>query len=76
MPCHEDVLRAAQAVLARTGRTTFRIPEILDEMAGTEYAESTIRTHVSSRCCINALGGNHEVRYQYFRRVGREYELA
>lgn len=75
MPCHDETLAAARVVLVRTGRRSFRVPEILSEMAQSGYAESTIRTHITSRCCINAPK-NHAVRYPYFRRVGHEYELV
>ena len=75
MACHDETLAAAQAVLARTGRTRFRIPEVLREMANSGYAESTIRTHITSRCCVNSPD-HHAVRYRYFRRVGHEYEIA
>jgi hypothetical protein len=62
-------------VLARTGLTRFTIPEILREMANSGYAESTIRTHIASRCCVNAPD-NHAVRYRYFRRIDHEYEIV
>jgi hypothetical protein len=31
---------------------------------------ATVRTHVASRCCVNAPS-NHQSRYPYFRAVGR-----
>ncbi len=37
--------------------------------------ESSVRTHVVSRCCVNAPA-NHPHRWPYFRRVGRgRYEI-
>lgn len=36
---------------------------------------ATVRTHVASRCCVNAAA-NHQSRYEYFRSVGRgEYRI-
>ena len=46
MACHDEVLTAARAVLARTGRSRFGIPEVLREMADSGYAEFTIRTQM------------------------------
>lgn len=36
---------------------------------------ATVRTHVASRCCVNAPA-NHQSRYRYFRALGRgEYRI-
>ncbi|ACU35989.1 hypothetical protein KCV87_09780 [Actinosynnema pretiosum subsp. pretiosum] len=52
----EEILSAVDAVLARSGGTTFTLAEITAEMArrGTGYAESTIRTMVTSHLCRNS----------------------
>jgi hypothetical protein len=70
--CHDQVLDAAKAVTARSGKNEFSIAEIVSElaMAGSHYAESTIRTHVVSRCCANAPN-HHAVVYDYFERIDR-----
>jgi len=72
MGCHVDTRAAAQAIIGRKGINEFSIPEVLGEMQrqGTlnRYSVSTIRTHVTSRCCANAPD-NHAVTYQYFRRI-------
>ena len=52
--------------------------EIVDHMArqGTRYRESTIRTHVTSRLCVDAPD-HHAVRYPDLVRVERgRYRLA
>ena len=71
MTCHEDVLSAAKAVTAAKGKNEFSPQEIIEHMkaAGSPYRESTIRTHVVSRCCVNAPN-HHDVVYEYFKRVG------
>ena len=47
---------------------TFRLADIVREL--THLNESTVRTHVTSRCCVNAPS-HHQHRWPYFRRVGR-----
>jgi hypothetical protein len=51
-----EILDAVQAVLTRSGASTFTLAEVLAEMArrGTGYAEGTIRTMVTSHLCRNA----------------------
>jgi hypothetical protein len=71
MACHEEVLDAAKAVTAAKGRNEFSPREIIEHMkaGGSPYRESTIRTHIVSRCCLNAPD-HHAVVYGYFKRVG------
>ena len=70
--CHVDTRAAAQAIIGRKGINEFSIPEVLGEMQrqGTlnRYSVSTVRTHITSRCCANAPD-NHAVTYNYFRRI-------
>lgn len=70
-PCHEQVLAAAKNVVASKGVKDFTPEEIITELhrAGSSCAESTIRTHVVSRCCANAPD-HHAVVYDYFERIG------
>jgi hypothetical protein len=51
-----EILDAARAVLTRSGGHTFTVAEIIAEMnrRGTGYAESTVRTMVTSHMCANA----------------------
>jgi hypothetical protein len=71
MTARKEILDALPAVRARTGSDTFSIQDVLDELhrRGTNYADSTIRTHVSSRLCGNAPD-NHPVVYDDLERVG------
>lgn len=70
MACHEDVLEAAREITARKGINEFAPEEVITYLKskGTKYKESTIRTHVVSRCTINAPA-HHGKRYPYFERI-------
>ena len=72
MACHHEVLTAAQEIVAIKGENEFAPVEVvrLLQEQGTRYAESSIRTHVISRCCVNAPP-HHGVRYSYFERIGK-----
>jgi hypothetical protein len=60
------VLEAARAVAAANG--TFRIADVIQALPHLNAA--TVRTHVASRCCMNAPS-NHQSRYPYFRAIRR-----
>jgi predicted RNase H-like HicB family nuclease len=68
MPVHEDVLRAARRLCREAGRWTFRVADVVRALP--QRNESSVRTHVVSRCCVNAPS-NHPHRWPYFRRVRR-----
>ena len=70
--CRDAVLLAFSQLERRTGRTDFRLKEIVSEVQGltTEYAESTIRTHVVSVMCANA-NVHHQNHTDDLVRVGR-----
>lgn len=72
MVCHEKVLEAAKTIVGLKGTNEFTPAEVMQYLKNqhTVYSESTIRTHVVSRCCINAPK-HHIVRYDYFERIGR-----
>jgi len=70
---HEEILRAANRICAERGRWTFTPLEIVRALP--HINAGTIRTHVTSRCCVNAPK-NHLHKWDYFRRVGRgDYEV-
>ena len=66
-PIHAQVLAAAQRLCSPLD-WTFRLVEVVGALP--HLNESSIRTHVVSRCCVNAPQ-NHVHRWPYFRRVGR-----
>jgi hypothetical protein len=75
--CRHEVLDAVHAIVARKG-PVFGVADVLGEMhaRGTQYADSTIRTHVTSRMCANAPD-HQAVTYPDLVRVGPgRYRLA
>lgn len=64
MGAREDIL----AAIRRLNRETFTVVDVLREMTGTEYSESTIRTHITSRMCADAPD-NHGTTYADLERV-------
>ncbi len=76
--CRDEVVKAAQAIIAEKGQSFFTIQEVVDYLMlnGTTYSEATIRTHIASRCCVNAPN-HHAVTYADFERVDRgRYRLV
>jgi predicted RNase H-like HicB family nuclease len=73
MAVHDEVLEAAQRVCARRDPAVFTPDEIVRALP--HLNPQTVRTHVTSRCCVNARP-HHQTRLAYFRRVERgRYEL-
>ena len=69
---HEEILKTARRVCSKPN-WTFSLNEIVCAMP--HVNEGSVRTHVSSRCCVNAPS-NHQSRWPYFRRLGRGvYEI-
>lgn len=70
-PVHVQVARAARRVADSRGR--FRLASVVAALP--QLNAATVRTHVASRCCVNAAA-NHQTRYAYFRAMRRgEYCL-
>ena len=65
---HELVLQAANRIAATRDDWTFTLDEIVKALPRLNV--SSVRTHVVSRCCVNAPK-NHLHKWSYFRRVGR-----
>jgi hypothetical protein len=65
-PVHAEVLEAARQLAGRSH--TFQLADLVRAVPHLNAA--TVRTHVASRCCVNAPA-NHESRHPYFRAVGR-----
>ena len=66
MPVHEQVLATAKCLSATSADGRFTPIQVVEALP--RLNERTVRTHVVSRCCVNAPS-NHAVRYPYFRRV-------
>lgn len=67
-PVHLHVLDAALAQTAARVRWEFRLADVVRAL--TYLNAGTVRTHVASRCCVNAPA-NHQSRHPYFRAVRR-----
>lgn len=68
MAIHDEVLSAARRICRERGEKTFRVADIVHALP--HVNPRSIRTHVVSRCCVNAPK-NHPHKWPYFRRVGR-----
>jgi predicted RNase H-like HicB family nuclease len=68
MHIHEEVLKVANEIASGRNDWTFGVEEAVRQLR--HLNESSVRTHVVSRCCINAPK-NHPHKWDYFRRVGR-----
>jgi predicted RNase H-like HicB family nuclease len=68
MPIHEEVLRTARRLCRQRGSWTFTPEEVVRALP--HLNESSVRTHIGSRCCVNAPK-NHPHKWDYFRRVSR-----
>jgi hypothetical protein len=64
-PVHEQVLAAASHVA--DARWTFRLRDVVAALP--HLNPGTVRTHVASRCCVNAPA-HHQTRWPYFRSLG------
>ncbi len=65
---HQLVLQAANRIAATRKDWTFTPEEIVKALP--DLNVSSVRTHVGSRCCVNAPR-NHLHKWNYFRRVAR-----
>jgi hypothetical protein len=73
MAIHEEVLMTARRICAERGEKTFRLADVVHALP--HLKESSVRTHVVSRCCVNAPK-NHPHKWPYFLRLARgEYEI-
>ena len=73
MAIHEEVLETARRMCRERAERTFRVWDIVHALP--HLNPSSVRTHVVSRCCVNAPK-NHPHKWGYFRRVGRgEYAI-
>jgi predicted RNase H-like HicB family nuclease len=73
MPIHDEVLRATRRLCRERRGWTFTAEEVVRALP--DLNESSVRTHVVSRCCVNAPK-NHPHKWDYFKRVRRGvYEI-
>lgn len=73
MAAHHAILEAAQRLCAGRSDPVFTPDEIVRALP--HLNAQTVRTHVTSRCCVNARP-HHQSRLEYFRKRDRaRYEL-
>lgn len=73
MPIHQEALQAARRICLHNGKWTFTPHEVVRALP--HLNASSVRTHIVSRCCVNAPQ-NHPHKWDYFRRVARGlYEI-
>ena len=68
MTIHEEILNAARRMCIARRQWTFTPAEVVHALP--HLNERSVRTHVVSRCCVNAPR-HHAHRWPYFRRVRR-----
>jgi len=72
MTCRDEILNVANHLAKQSDTGEFLLEDVIRalERKGTSYAESTIRTHVTSRMCKNSPE-NHAVSYPDLVRTRR-----
>ena len=70
MTARDEILAAARALASRSPDGTFTVEQVVAALRGSDYAESTIRTHVTSRMCADAAD-HHAKTYDDFKRLDR-----
>jgi hypothetical protein len=70
MTCRDEILACAKKEIQRTGINEFTLQQIvkLMNLSGTNYKESSIRTHVSSLMCVNSPN-HHGKKHHDFERI-------
>ena len=70
MNCHEACLKSALRIVNEKGKNIFELNEIVSDLKEIGFNESTVRTHITSRCCAGA-NEHHAKTYSYFNKVGK-----
>ncbi len=67
MTAHQEIREVARELASHAPDHAFTLADVIAQMRarGSQYAESTIRTHVTSRMCANAPD-HHAVVYRDF----------
>jgi predicted RNase H-like HicB family nuclease len=68
MNIHEEVLEVANRLACRRSDWSFTPLEVVQALPSLN--ENSVRTHIVSRCCLNAPK-NHLHKWDYFRRIER-----
>ncbi|CAN5825105.1 hypothetical protein BH18ACI5_BH18ACI5_28740 [soil metagenome] len=74
MAIHDDILAAARRIAESKADRSFTPLEVVRALP--DLNAGTIRTHITSRCCVNAPK-NHPHKWDYFERLARgRYRLT
>ncbi|MDN7227339.1 hypothetical protein QWY15_08555 [Planococcus sp. N064] len=68
----DEILSAVKVITQERQAKSFKLEEVLILMKSREttYKESTIRTHITSRCCANSPNHHGSV-YNDYERIGK-----
>lgn len=68
----EEILTVVKSITEEREEKYFSLSEVLEYMKSkdTSYKESTIRTHITSRCCSNAPN-HHGTVFNDYERIGK-----
>ncbi|AOZ94924.1 DUF7669 domain-containing protein [Paenibacillus crassostreae] len=68
----DEILAVVHEIVKRKRINEFKVVEVVDHMLNMNpnLKASTIRTHLTSRCCVNA-NANHAVTYNDYERIKR-----
>ncbi|MHA2854207.1 DUF7669 domain-containing protein [Paenibacillus lautus] len=72
--CRDELLQATRSIVKAKGENRFTPKEAVEYMRrnNTSYAESTIRTHIVSKCCTN-VKRHHATVFNDYERIGDGY---
>lgn len=70
--CRDEMLWTIQNLVKKKGENRFTIEEVLIAMkaAGTTYKDSTIRTHLTNKCCVGK-SQHHQTVYNDYHHIER-----
>lgn len=68
--CRDELLEVIKEIVRKKNVNEFTVAEAIEAMKNnnTVYSESTIKTHITSRCCANAPK-HHGTTYDDYERV-------
>lgn len=68
----DEILEVVKEITKERAGKSFTVSEVLDMMRNlqTNYKDSTIRTHIMSKCCINAPN-HHGTVFNDYERIDR-----
>jgi len=73
MTARDEILAVLPDLEFRNGDGTFSVDDVVGALQrrGSQYSERTIRTHVTSRMCVDRGQPHHAVVYDDLKRVDR-----